>query len=54
MHNSLYVLDIWGENLSHKNMYNYSRKCLTGRAKPIRLIDDPDNYRPDKWSSTVF
>jgi hypothetical protein len=26
----------------------------TRRAKPIQIIGDPDNQRPDKWSSTVF
>jgi hypothetical protein len=24
------------------------------RAKPTRIIDDPDNQRPDKWSSAVL
>jgi len=24
------------------------------RAKPIRLIGNPDNQHPDKWSSAVF
>jgi len=24
------------------------------RAKPIRINGDPDNQRPDKWSSTVI
>jgi len=23
-------------------------------AKPIRIIDNPDKQRPDKWSSTVY
>jgi hypothetical protein len=27
---------------------------FTGRAKPIRIIGNPDNQRPDKWSSTVL
>jgi len=26
---------------------------FTRRVKPIRIIGDPDNKRPDKWSSTV-
>jgi hypothetical protein len=26
---------------------------FTGRAKPIRIIGEPDNQSPDKWSSTV-
>jgi hypothetical protein len=26
----------------------------TGRAKPIRIIGNPDNQRPDKWSSTLL
>jgi len=34
-------------------MYNNSKKMFTRRAKPIRIIGDPDNERPDKWSSTV-
>jgi hypothetical protein len=27
---------------------------FTRRAKPIRIIGDPDNQLPDKWSSTVL
>jgi hypothetical protein len=27
---------------------------FTGMAKPIRIIGDPDNQRPDEWSSTVI
>jgi len=27
---------------------------FTRRAKPIQIIGDPDNQRPDKWSSTVL
>jgi len=43
-----------GTNLSHnKIMYNYSKKMLTGRAKPIRIIGDSDNQIPDNWSYTV-
>jgi hypothetical protein len=26
---------------------------FTQRAKPIRITGDPNNQRPDKWSSTV-
>jgi hypothetical protein len=37
-----------GENLSYKKMqYNYSEKMFTGRAKPIRIIGEPDNQSPD-------
>ena len=39
----------WGKNLS-------GIKCCTntiGRAMPIRIIGDPGNQRPDKWSSPV-
>ena len=42
------------ENLRRKKMqYNYSTKMFSGRAKPIRVIGDPDNQRSDKWSSSV-
>ena len=34
--------------------YNYSNKLFTGRAKPIRIIGDPDNHLADEWSSTVL
>ena len=34
--------------------YNYSKKMFTGRAKPIRIIGDPDSQRPDEWSYTVY
>jgi hypothetical protein len=43
-----------GGDLSYKKMYNYSKKMFTRRAKPVRMIDDPDNQRPDKWSSPVM
>jgi len=33
--------------------YKYSKKTFNLRAKSIRLLDDPDNQLPDKWSSTV-
>jgi len=26
---------------------------MTGKAKPIQIIGDPDSQRPDRWSSTV-
>ena len=43
-----------GRNLNHKKMqYSYSKKMFTGRAKPIRIIGDPENHRPDERSSTV-
>jgi hypothetical protein len=35
-------------------MYDYSKKMFTGRVKPIRIIGDPDNQRPDNWRSTVI
>jgi len=35
-------------------MYNYSKEMFKVRAKPMRKIDDPDNQRLDKWSSTVL
>jgi hypothetical protein len=34
--------------------YNYSKKMFIRRAKPVRMIGDPDNQRPDNWSSTAF
>ena len=44
-----------GGHLSHKKMeYNYSKKMFTGRVKPIRIIGDSNNQRPDRWSSTVL
>jgi len=30
--------------------YSYSKKMLTRRAKPFRIIFDPDNQSPDKRS----
>jgi hypothetical protein len=43
------------KNLRYKKMqYNYSKKMLTRRAKPSRIIGIPNNQRPDKWSSTVL
>jgi len=29
-------------------------KIFTRRAKPNRIIGDPDNQLPDKWSSIVL
>ena len=44
----------WGD-LSHKQKrYNYSKKTSTGKAKPIRVIGDPDKQCPDNWSSSVL
>jgi hypothetical protein len=51
----MYLTTGGGGDLSHKKMYRiYSTKMFTGRAKPIRIIGDPDNHRPDKWSYTVY
>jgi len=45
----------WGKTLSHKNtQYNYDKKMFIRRAKPIRIIGDPDNHQTDKWSFTVL
>jgi len=33
--------------------FNSSKKMFTRRAKPIRIIGDPDNQVLDKWNSTV-
>jgi hypothetical protein len=54
--NSLYAFDNWGKNLSHKKMWYVQLlyKMFTRRAKSIRIIGDPDNQLPDKWSSTVL
>ena len=38
----------------NKMQYNYSTRSFNRRAKLIRIIADPDNQRPDKWSSTVL
>ena len=55
IHNFLYVFDSWGTNLNHKEMQsNYSKKMFTRIAKPFRITGDPDNRRPDKWSSIVL
>jgi hypothetical protein len=54
-HNSLHVFDNRGKKLSHKKIqYTFGTKLFTRIAKPIRIIGDPDNQRPEKWSSTVF
>jgi len=37
-----------------KGAVHYSKKMFTRRAKPFRIISDPDNQRPDKRSSTVL
>ena len=34
--------------------YNYSKEMFSGRTKPFRIIGDPDNQFPDKWSFTVM
>ena len=34
--------------------YNYSDEKFAGRAKPIRIIGEPDNQSPDKWRFTVL
>jgi hypothetical protein len=52
-----FLICIWklGEILNPNGMsYTYSKKMFTRRAEPIRASGDPDNQRPDKWSSTVF
>jgi hypothetical protein len=56
IHNSLYVFDSWREgNLSYKlTQHNYSKKMFTWRSRPIRIIVNPDNQLPDKWSSTLL
>ena len=51
----MYLTIEGGGDLSHKNMqYNYSKKMFSRRAKPIRIIGNPDNQRPDKWSYTAI
>jgi hypothetical protein len=47
IHNSLYVFGSW-VNIYGIKKYKYSKKMLTVRTKPIRIIGDPDNQRPDK------
>ena len=43
-----------GEKFGHKKIsYNYSKKMFIRRAKPIQIIGDPVNQRPDKRSSSV-
>jgi len=42
------VLENWRGDFSHKKVYyNYRMKMLKGRAKPIRIMDDPDYQLPD-------
>jgi hypothetical protein len=38
----------------YKRCSTITVRKLTGTAKPIRIIGDPDNQRPDKRSSTVY
>ena len=52
-HSSLCVFDNCGKKLSYKKL-QYSYSIFTRRAKPIRIIGDPDNQLPDKWSSTLL
>ena len=33
---------------------SYSKKMFSGRAMSIRIIGDPGNQRPDKWTSTFY
>jgi len=33
---------------------DYSKKIFTRRDKPNRIIGDPDNQLPDKWSHTLI
>jgi hypothetical protein len=51
----LFFICIWQltKNRCHKNMYNYSKTMFPWRAKLIRIIGDPDNQLPAKWSSTL-
>jgi hypothetical protein len=30
--------------------YNYIKEMFRGRAKPFRIIGNPDNDLPDKWN----
>jgi hypothetical protein len=34
--------------------FNYNKKMFTGRVKPFRIIDNPDDLRLDKLSSAVL
>jgi len=48
IHNSLYVFGSGeGGFKPYTFQYNYSSKIFTGRAKPIRIIGDPDKQCPD-------
>jgi hypothetical protein len=33
--------------------YSYSKEMFTDSAKSMRIIGNPDNQRPGKWSSAV-
>jgi hypothetical protein len=37
-----------------RKLHNYRKKMFNRRVKTIRIIGDPDNQPPDKWSSTIF
>jgi len=60
---ALYGTTIWTlwEIIDQKYLENFETWCFsyrildkfTRRAKPIRIIGDPDNQRPDKWSFSV-
>jgi hypothetical protein len=55
IHSSFYVSDNWRNYLNNKNVqYSEIKKMFTEMAKSIRIIGDPDNQRPDEWSSTVI
>jgi hypothetical protein len=45
--------DCTGIVQNKKNTKQNSKKMLSGRAKPFRMIGDPDYQPPDKWISTV-
>ena len=33
--------------------YNYSNKMFTRTAKPVQMNGNPENQRPDMWSSAL-
>ena len=43
-----------GQSHERQMQYSYSKKMVTGRADPIRIVDGPDNQLPDEWSSTLL
>ena len=47
------VLDLITGNFEASQFWRILDK-FTRRAKPIRIIDGPDNQLPDNWNSTVF